>query len=106
MKSVFVFTTFALLFFLPFGTYKTWSQDNDSAENNTFLTDNYYLKSAKKHLELNDYQRALNELTLAILLDPGNAEAQALKNEAISRLKKNAVLPETTKAATSVPAKT
>lgn len=106
MKSVFVFTTFALLFFLPFGTYKTWSQDNDSAENNSSLTDNYYLKSAKKHLELNDYQRSLNELTLAILLDPGNMEALALKNEAISRLKENAVLPETTKAATSVPAKT
>ena len=106
MKSVFVFTTFALLFFLPFGTYKTWAQYADDAENNSSLTDNYYLKSAKKHLELNDYQRAVNELTLAILLDPGNAEAQALKDEAISRLKENAVLRETTKTATSVPAKT
>lgn len=106
MKNAFLFTIFVLMFFGSLKTNQTWSQDNDSAENNSSLTDNYYLKSAKKHLELNDYQKALNELTLAILLDPGNAEAQAFRNEAISHLKENAVLPETMKAATSVTAKT
>ncbi|MBM4055194.1 MAG: hypothetical protein FJ264_11120 [Planctomycetes bacterium] len=95
MKSVFGYTTFVLLLFLSFETNQTWSQNKDIAENHTSLTDNYYLKSAKKYLESNDYQKAINELTLAILLEPGNTEAQRLKNEAISHLNGSTVLSET-----------
>ncbi|MCF6149507.1 MAG: hypothetical protein E3K37_12715 [Candidatus Kuenenia sp.] len=105
MKSVFVYTTFVLLLFVSFETQQTWSQDKDITEDNTSLTDNYYLKSAKKYLESADYQKAINELTLAILLEPANTEAQLLKNEAVSLLEENTVLPSTTEGVASDPAK-
>ncbi|MCF6157233.1 MAG: hypothetical protein E3K32_01370 [wastewater metagenome] len=47
---------------------------------------NYYLKSAKTHLELQDYQKAVEALELAILLEPDNTQIRELLTESKQRI--------------------
>lgn len=57
-------------------------------------TNNYYLKTAKMYLERKDYEKAIHALELAILLEPNNAEAHALREE-VNQFLKGKILSDT-----------
>lgn len=67
-------------------------QNTSLVESST--VNNYYLKTGKAYLEHEDYTKAIEVLELAILLEPGNMEAQALLREAKGRFGEKRVLPE------------
>lgn len=57
-------------------------------------TSNYYLKTAKMYFEQKDYGKAIDALELAILLEPNNTEAHALRKE-IKQLFREKTLSDT-----------
>ncbi|MBV6519425.1 MAG: hypothetical protein DCC43_10210 [Candidatus Brocadia sp.] len=57
------------------------AQNNNGPAPNHASANNYYLKTAKMYLGLNDFTKAIDALELAILLEPNNSEAQTLLKE-------------------------
>lgn len=57
------------------------AQSKDASETRSPPADNYYLKTAKMYIGLEDHAKAVDSLELAILLEPDNAEAQTLLME-------------------------
>ncbi|MFN3533633.1 MAG: hypothetical protein ACK41Q_14195, partial [Candidatus Brocadia sp.] len=57
------------------------AQGKDTSETGSLPPNNYYLKTAKMYVGLEDYAKAVDSLELAILLEPDNAEARTLLKE-------------------------
>lgn len=83
MKSTLTLISIVILnvFLLFITTNQPMAQNHDISATNVSLTNNYYLKTAKMHLGLKDYTKAINSLELAILLEPNNTEARTLLKE-------------------------
>ena len=83
MKSIFSIIPTILLILLLLVPYQLLAQNKDISGTPTSasITNNHYLKTAKTYLVLNDYAKAIDELELAILLEPNNEEAQTLLKE-------------------------
>jgi len=80
MKSMSVLILIIVLF-ASFKTMDAWSQGKDISDQNASPAKNYYLISAKKHLKSKEYDKAFEELELALLLDPDNVEAKELREK-------------------------
>ena len=83
MKSTSTLISIVILnvFLLFITTNQPMAQNHDISATNVSLTNNYYLKTAKMHLGLKDYTKAINSLELALLLEPNNTEARTLLKE-------------------------
>lgn len=73
------------------------SQDEGAAAQGTeySVTKNHYLKTARECIELKDYSRAFDELEMALLLEPENAEAIALREKCRQILEEKKPSPNT-----------
>src|SRR3990167_8222624 len=89
--SIFILSLFLLLF-VP---YQSLSQSKDTSEADPSTTNNYYLKTAKIYFEQKDYIKAVDELELAILLEPNNEEALTLLKQSRQLLEEVNKSPET-----------
>ncbi len=101
MKSVMTLASiiFAGVFLLPFAPGQPLAQDKDAPEEVRPPAKNYYLKTAKTHLEQKEYEKAIGALELAVLLEPDNQDAQALLKES-KRLWEEGKRPPTAKSQT------
>jgi type II secretory pathway component GspD/PulD (secretin) len=57
------------------------AQNKDTSGTKSPPTNNYYLKTAKMYIGLEEYAKAIDSLELAILLEPDNTEAHTLLKE-------------------------
>lgn len=72
---------------------------NQDQKNPAAATNNYYLKTAQGYFASQDYAKAAEAAELAILLEPGSAEAQALLHESkrLQDAKKQTAVTQTSK---------
>ncbi len=91
--SVLILVIVIGIFLSPFTLKQVLSQNKDVSGTEPPYRDNYYLKTAKTYFKQKDYEKAAGALELAILLEPNNAEAHALRKELKQFLEEN-TLPD------------
>ncbi len=97
MKSIFILISIIIVNMCISSLVQSQSrtQGEDTTETQSPPAINYYLKTAKMHIGLGDYAKAVDSLELAIMLEPDNAEAHTLLKESRQFLEEKKHLLET-----------